>query len=59
MIALVVLFATGIGEVGVILAGASAAVLFVVRQALRAAGREASTVASTEMGTESEEAARA
>jgi hypothetical protein len=46
MIAIIVLFATGVGEVATILAGAGAAVVFIVKAALRAAGRD-DTVAST------------
>jgi hypothetical protein len=50
MIALIVLFATGVGEVGLILAGAGAAVIFVVNAALRAAGREPGLVATVATG---------
>lgn len=58
MVALIVLFATGVGEVGLILAGASAAVIFVVHAALRAAGRESQPVAAAEQEAESQESAQ-
>jgi len=48
MIGLIVLFATRVGEVGLILAGAGAVVLFIVRSALRAAGRSPGPVASND-----------
>lgn len=50
MIALIVLFATGVGEVGLILAGAGAALIFVVSAALRAAGRKPGLVAAVDAG---------
>jgi len=60
MIGLVVLFATGVGEVGLILAGAGAFVIFVVRSALRAAGRDPGPVAENDQqNTEDQESAAA
>ncbi len=58
MIALIVLFATGVGEAGLILAGAGAAVVFVVNRALRAAGREPATVAGAETAATSNESSQ-
>jgi hypothetical protein len=55
MIALIVLFATGVGEVGLILAGASLVVILAVKAALRAAGRGDTTMASTAGEEESED----
>jgi hypothetical protein len=59
MIALIVLFVTGVGEVGLILAGAGAAVLFVVRSALKAAGREPQPVATSGGGAKPKDSASA
>jgi hypothetical protein len=50
MIALIVLFVTGVGEVGLILAGAGAAVVLAVKAALRAAGRDPGPVAAADSG---------
>jgi hypothetical protein len=51
MIAIIVLFATGVGEVATILAGASAVVVLAVRAALRAAGRDPGPVAANDQGS--------
>lgn len=51
-IGIIVLFATGVGEVGLILAGASAVVILAVKAALRAVGRDSSATASTADGSE-------
>jgi len=55
MIGLIILFATGVGEAGLILAGAGAAVVFIVTAALRAAGRESQPVAAADEGAEEED----
>lgn len=60
MIGLIVLFATGVGEVGLILAGAGALVVFLVKGALRAAGRDPGTsVAAADTSSGDDEAAAA
>jgi hypothetical protein len=58
MIGLIVLFATGVGELGLILAGAGTAIIFVVRSALRAAGRTPGPIASNQReGSDDQESA--
>jgi Domain of unknown function (DUF4157) len=59
MIAIFVLFSTGIGEVGLILAGAGAVVVFIVRSALRAAGAGSQSIAAGGGSGEGEESKQA
>ena len=55
MIGIIVLFATGVGEVGLILAGAGAAVVLIISAALKAAGRGSQPVAAADEGAEEED----